>query len=75
MNDSQLVIVYAKTADVALVYQVQVICHLIEGLECMILSSQMMHLVQIVTIQSVVMVGAGAADAHNMDVLRDIVVP
>jgi predicted nucleotidyltransferase len=41
----------------------------------MILKSQTMHLVQIVTIQSMVVVGAGAADAHNMYLIRDMVVP
>jgi hypothetical protein len=76
MNDLQPAIVYAKTLLWHLVfYQVLVICHLGEGLECMILRSQTMPLDQIVTVQSVVVVVAVAADAHSMNFLRDMVVP
>jgi uncharacterized FlgJ-related protein len=34
-----------------------------------------MHLVQIVTIQCMVVVVAWAADAHNMELIREMVVP
>jgi hypothetical protein len=41
----------------------------------MIIMSKTMPLDQIVTVQSVIGAGDGAADAHNMDLPRDMVVP